>query len=653
VTWSATAARDPVAEGWAGHSETLARFARATLFVRTDVFGEFGPGKRGVTHKGAVTEELLAAHYRGSRSLGAHTTSLANESFFGALDLDEDGNPQNEAVALQLMQRFRDLGLAVLLEESRARRYHLWIRFEVPAATAAVYTLLKRLAREAVALGIREPETFPKQAMLVSANGDGPFGNWLRLPGRHPETGTWSRIFDPETDTWLEGADAAMAILEWPASSPSTLPALTESPPSTTHGPAPTITVTADPNSETAIPQGHRNDTLTSLGGSMRRVGFSADAINAALLKTNQERCRPPLGTMDVDRIARSVGRYEPAIQLQEARSDHPRSNKPGVEPVRFLDLHNYAEQGIPEVEWLAEGWIARRDIILFAGSGGIGKSTTLGCWGYTMSLGSDFCGITTAGPLRVLYVDEEMGELDTARLVLRFGPLSSNLYVTSCQGIRLDTPAGVERLGNTIADCKAELVIGDSVQQLFGAADENSAQEIGAIYGSLFRIRDSLNVTFGLAHHKRKDAAGQRTEKIELVRGSTAHSTQPSCVVYVSPGEGGRLHLVQVKRRGAPKLSLCVRYEEGEDGSILLSGEGEVDADLLEVEKAKEWVLDYLTGRGEQQTKEIKAAAMAASVPWRTAQRALSDLVGSQELERPKHGHYRVCAKGPESEVL
>ena len=64
------------------------------------------------------------------------------------------------------------------------------------------------------------------------------------------------------------------------------------------------------------IPEGRRNDTLTSKAGSMRRAGFSADEILAALLTMNEQRCDPPLDAQEVETIARSVARYDPAPQM-------------------------------------------------------------------------------------------------------------------------------------------------------------------------------------------------------------------------------------------------------------------------------------------------------------------------------------------------
>jgi putative DNA primase/helicase len=61
------------------------------------------------------------------------------------------------------------------------------------------------------------------------------------------------------------------------------------------------------------IPDGTRNDTLTSLAGSMRRRGMTESAIRSALLVENADRCTPPLPEDDVQAIARSVARYNSA----------------------------------------------------------------------------------------------------------------------------------------------------------------------------------------------------------------------------------------------------------------------------------------------------------------------------------------------------
>lgn len=71
--------------------------------------------------------------------------------------------------------------------------------------------------------------------------------------------------------------------------------------------PAPAKTV--QPRWDT-IPEGRRNDKLTSTGGYLRRKGLSQTEIEAALLQDNQRRCNPPLPDAEVSRIAASVARY-------------------------------------------------------------------------------------------------------------------------------------------------------------------------------------------------------------------------------------------------------------------------------------------------------------------------------------------------------
>ena len=61
---------------------------------------------------------------------------------------------------------------------------------------------------------------------------------------------------------------------------------------------------------EPDIPDGQRGDVLMSIAGTMRRRGMSRDAIEAALLITNKERCKPPCNESRIRKIAESVCNY-------------------------------------------------------------------------------------------------------------------------------------------------------------------------------------------------------------------------------------------------------------------------------------------------------------------------------------------------------
>ncbi len=72
------------------------------------------------------------------------------------------------------------------------------------------------------------------------------------------------------------------------------------------------------------IPKGQRDSTLASLAGTMRRRGMDEPAIAAALKVENANRCKPPLRASEVERIAASIARYEPAEQVEPEREVEP-----------------------------------------------------------------------------------------------------------------------------------------------------------------------------------------------------------------------------------------------------------------------------------------------------------------------------------------
>lgn len=62
-----------------------------------------------------------------------------------------------------------------------------------------------------------------------------------------------------------------------------------------------------------AIASGARNTTLFREGARLRRLGWNHAEITKALLMLNAERCQPPLADREVEGIAASCARYEPA----------------------------------------------------------------------------------------------------------------------------------------------------------------------------------------------------------------------------------------------------------------------------------------------------------------------------------------------------
>jgi hypothetical protein len=114
------------------------------------------------------------------------------------------------------------MGFRPLLTDSNGEGgYHLRVLLCEAAPTAEVWGFLCWLTGDHGALGLpKRPECFPKQKAVTDKN---PFGNWLRVPGRHHTRDHWSRIWDGSA--WLDGAAAVAWLLSVEGDRPSLIPA--------------------------------------------------------------------------------------------------------------------------------------------------------------------------------------------------------------------------------------------------------------------------------------------------------------------------------------------------------------------------------------------------------------------------------------------
>jgi hypothetical protein len=239
----------PGSSAWHDRAEELAAWALANMVNRLDAWGgyyqtwadEHGWTTQQMTcprkaDRGRVllTEDVLVRHFRAASTrdvIGLHTTSPEDTCRWGAVDIDQHGDGGNDpaanlAAALAWYERLRGLGFAPLLTDSNgAGGFHLRTLFSEPSPAPVVYAFQRWLVSDHAKHGLSAaPETFPKQARLST-----PYGNWLRLPGRHHTRSHWCGVWDGAT--WLEGAEAVAYILALTASPPSLIPQEVEAPP--------------------------------------------------------------------------------------------------------------------------------------------------------------------------------------------------------------------------------------------------------------------------------------------------------------------------------------------------------------------------------------------------------------------------------------
>ena len=348
-----------------------------------------------------------------------------------------------------------------------------------------------------------------------------------------------------------------------------------------------------------------RSGDFERIGGALEltrlleRVPSAANIVNhAAIVRERSElrclvRCAALMheGAMSLRPVAEI---RRDALKVLEAAAS-PSSS------FAYLNLDKIAANGIPPIDWLVPGWIERGDVAIVGGPAYSGKTTTMAAFAIALASGHPWCGITPATTGPVLWFDEEAGEAQTARLFLRLGANGvRDLSVASGQGVNVASSDGFARLEREIAKVRPLLVVLDSATQVFGGIDENSAEQVGPVFGRLFRLRDKYGVTFVILHHLKKPGE-VKVDLLTLLRGSTAWATQASTVWVAQRVDDVTIDLIQVKRRGTTPTSLRVTYhEEGRDGPIALTGGPRTTPAEEKAAGLRQRVLDELTKAGE-----------------------------------------------------
>jgi hypothetical protein len=350
---------------WAKHAGPLADWAQPRLVNRRDARGGYrdpadwdkdyvkkdgtkGKLGRTTTHKEQLRRAHLVRHFRAvgrQDVVGLHSTSPANTSRWGAIDIDWHGptstGPEiNWRFAKAKHDQLRRDGLNPLLLDSNGKGgYHLWVLLGEPTPTPLVFHFLQGLVRDHAAYGMTaRPETFPKQAELKKpAEGKTAYGNWLRAPGKHHTRDHWARVWNGSE--WLVGLEAIAFILALEGDDPSLLPPIPAQP-KTVPVPRQRIQYAGGDNLAARaaaymarLP--HRGDgegrnTLAyNFAAFLARDLSLARCVALDWLNLWDSGNRPPLGSAELEKIlenATQYGKHAVGCGLAPARPQHHRT---------------------------------------------------------------------------------------------------------------------------------------------------------------------------------------------------------------------------------------------------------------------------------------------------------------------------------------
>ena len=191
----------------ANYAGPLAEWALRQLVNRIDCFGAYfvqNGEVKPTTRHARLTIPVLRRHFEATSArdiVGLHTTAVDDKSRWFCVDIDahsEMTNPSaNERYAIALWFRLVDLGFHPGLFQSDGRGgFHMYVWFDRRVPTASVVRFGRWLLREHRSAGV-QAEFFPKQESIA-----GRYGNWVRLPGRHPRREHRHRAWSGES--WLD-----------------------------------------------------------------------------------------------------------------------------------------------------------------------------------------------------------------------------------------------------------------------------------------------------------------------------------------------------------------------------------------------------------------------------------------------------------------
>jgi len=271
----------------------------------------------------------------------------------------------------------------------------------------------------------------------------------------------------------------------------------------------------AEPGNGQGIPSGKRNATLTSLAGKLRRAGLGPEEILPSLLALNARRCNPTLPRPEVERIATSVGRYqpgEPPPPAEAAPIDY--------EAVTFAELAGRQFNTPYLVEWL----LADQQPCILAGPKKSLKTSFALDLALALSQGGFFLGrFRVPRAVRTAFMSGESGLPVLQETGLRIAsaagyhpPALTNLLVTD----RLPRVGDLDHLGalrDFALENELEALLIDPAYLALPAENTGDLHAVGQRLRHLNELTDELGLTIVLVHHTRKHTGRDPFDPPEL----------------------------------------------------------------------------------------------------------------------------------------
>ena len=350
----------------------------------------------------------------------------------------------------------------------------------------------------------------------------------------------------------------------------------------TTRGPKKEDTILTD---DTIIESGSRNQMLFELGYSMRRKGFTKEAIEAALLSMNATRVKPPLSLYEIENIAKSCASYEPqdvpllmpTVSLDELVEEKKASGEPRY---RFLTENEIAQ--LPPVDYIIDKLVPRGGYGITYGRRGSYKTFDTLDLALSLSTGIQYHGLDTHPQSGIIaYIMSEGSASLNKRVnawkqahaiddIPGFYALPTSVPLPDTTA-RADLAIAIDALPAT-----PDLIVIDTLARSIPGLDENKSQDMTTFIGIIDELRERYTGCAILAvHHAGWNATHER--------GSTVVGDAADWIMSLSKNpetEKVTCKVEKVKDEEIPPPYVCTFLPIGNTGSGVLVQDTNIPGD-------------------------------------------------------------------------
>ena len=262
------------------------------------------------------------------------------------------------------------------------------------------------------------------------------------------------------------------------------------------------------------IPDGERDSTLFRMASSLRAQEYTEKEILSMLKTVNNDRCDPPLDDKQLEKICKSIGKYE---------RGSTRSKKVKAPELKVKSARELQEERLPPIRWIVSGMIPQ-GLTLLASPPKYGKSWWVLDLCLSVCAGDRFMGHYTekSGCLYLALEDSENRLQDRINRLTYNAPAPEG-FDYSITAATIDEGLVDQLEGYLHQKPETGLIVIDTLQKVKGKPVKNDSaySDDYRQMGLIKRVADDHSIAVLLVHHLKKGKGeGDAFERISGTNG-------------------------------------------------------------------------------------------------------------------------------------